>query len=681
MRRIFPAACLMLVVSGLVLAQAPPKSNPYPGSKTPKIFDLDALDRTIDPCTDFYHFACGNWLKNNPIPSDQAMWGRFNELAENNRIILRDILEGVSSPSAKRNANDQKIGDFYASCMDEQAIEKNGIAALKPELDRIAQVKTKADLPAYIAYLHVNGPNAFFGIGAEPDSKNSSTMIAGVSQAGIGLPDRDYYFREDPKAKELREKYVQHIQNMFQLLGWAPDKARTASETVMRIETALAKVSLDRIALRDPNATYHKMSVKDLQALSPAFDWRRYFAEIPSQKFADLNVGMPDFFKGMNQLIDATSMEDIRIYITWNVLHGAAPMLPRAFVNENFAFYGKALTGQKELRPRWKRCVAYTDNALGEALGIAYVDKMFGKEGKERTLAMVKELEESLGRDIADLSWMTDETKKQALTKLRAITNKIGYPDKWRDYSKLRIVRGDALGNEMRGVEFESRRQLAKIGGPVDKTEWGMTPPTVNAYYNPLENNINFPAGILQPPFFDRKGDDGPNYGGIGAVIGHELTHGFDDEGRQFNAQGNLSDWWTEQDAKAFEERAQCLVDEYNGFVAIDEVHVNGKLTLGENTADNGGLRIALMAYLADGGKDARTIDGYTPEQRLFLGWGQIWCENATPEAERLQAQSNEHSAPRFRVNGVLRNMPEFEKAFQCRPGAAMVPEKRCRVW
>jgi putative endopeptidase len=676
MKCIFSAICLILAASGVAQAQAPAAA-----ATAIRTFDLQAIDRTADPCADFYQYACGSWLKNNPIPSDQAKWGRFNELGENNRLILRDILEGVRSQAEPRKDNDQKIGDFYASCMDEEAIEKKGIAPLKRQFNHIAQLKTKADLPAYLASLHVNGSNAFFIIGAEPDFKNSGIVIAGISQAGIGLPDRDYYLRDDPQSKDLREKYARHIRNMFQLIDWAPDKAKSASATVLRIETALAKVSLDRVASRDPSALYHKMPIKDLQALSPAFEWRRYFAKIPSPKFADLNVGMPEFFKAMNQVIAAASMEDIRTYLTWNVLHDAVPMLPHAFANENFSFYGKAITGQKELRPRWNRCVSYTDSALGEALGVAYVDKTFGSEGKSRTLAMVRALESSFGRDLHDLPWMTEETKKQALAKLAAITNKIGYPDTWRDYAKLKIIRGDAFGNAMRAAEFESKRQLAKIGGPVDKAEWAMTPPTVNAYYNPLESNINFPAGILQPPFFDRKGDDGPNYGGIGAVIGHELTHGFDDQGRQFDAQGNLRDWWTSRDSKAFDERAQCFVDEYNGFVAVDDLHVNGKLTLGENIADNGGLRIALMAYLADAGKNAETIEGFTPEQRFFLGWGQIWCENVTPEAERLQAQSNEHSAGRFRVNGVIRNMPEFEKAFQCKPGAAMVPENRCRIW
>jgi putative endopeptidase len=675
MRYALSTICLVLLVSGSVSAQK--MSKP----KVIKAFDLDAIDRTVDPCNDFYQFACGNWLKSNPIPADQARWGRFNELAENNRLILRDILEDVSVPSAQKNANDQKIGDYYASCMDEEAIEKKGIDVLKPDLDRIAELKTKADLPAYLAYLHVSGPNAFFAMGAEPDFKNSSMMIASVSQSGIGLPDRDYYFREDPRSKELREKYVRRIRNMFQLLGWAPDRATSASETVMRIETALAKVSLDRLSMRDPKTVYHKMSIEELQKLAPSFEWKRYFAQIPSPKFGDLNVGMPDFFKGMNSVIDEESMEAIHIYLIWNVLQDASNLLPKAFVNERFDFYGKTLAGRKELRSRWKRCVSYTDGALGEALGVDFVEKTFGSKGKKRTLAMVKSLEEALGRDLRDLSWMTEETKKQALGKLRAITNKIGYPDKWRDYGKLKILRGDALGNDRRATEFESKRQLAKIGGPVDKKEWGMTPPTVNAYYNPLENNINFPAGILQPPFFDRKGDDAPNYGGIGAIIGHEMTHGFDDMGRQFDAKGNLRDWWTEQDSKAFEERTQCFVNEYNGFVAIDDVHLDGELTLGENIADNGGLRIALMAYLADGGKKAKTIEGFTPEQRLFLGWGQVWCENVTPEAARLQAQSDVHSAARFRVNGVVRNMPEFEKAFQCKSGAPLAPENRCRVW
>ncbi len=682
MRRVLFAVFLILALASFALAQAPaplPQSRPQP--KAIKTFDLGALDRSIDPCTDFYQFACGSWLRNNPVPADQAWWGRFDELQENNRLILRDILESVSDPSAQKNANDQKIGDFYASCMDEQTIEKKGLGPLQPELDRIAALQDKSDLPAYLAYIHVNGPNPFFSIDSEPDAKNATMTIAGVGQAGLGLPDRDYYFRDDPKSKELLQKYQQHIQKMFVLLGWSPEKAKAAAETVLRIETALAKVSLDRVALRDPDQTYHKMTVKELQGLDPNFDWNRYFAGIPSPKFGDLNVGMPGFFKGMNPILDTASMDDIRTYLTWNIVHDAAPMLPKAFVDENFDFYGKTLTGQKELRPRWKRCVSFSDGSLGEALGIAYVEKTFGAEGKQRTLLMVHALEDALSRDIREVPWMTETTRKQALVKLQAIANKIGYPDKWRDYGALEIIRGDALGNAQRATAFESQRQLAKIGKPWDRSEWGMTPPTVNAYYNPLENNINFPAGILQPPFYDRNGDDAANYGGIGAVIGHELTHGFDDQGRQFDAQGNLTDWWTPMDAKAFEERSQCLVEEYGSFIAVDDVHLNGKLTLGENTADNGGLRIALMAYLANGGDKAKGMDGFTPEQRLFLGWGQIWCENDTPEAERLQAQSNEHSAARFRVNGVLRNMQEFQQAFQCKAGAAMVPKSRCRVW
>ena len=521
----------------------------------------------------------------------------------------------------------------------------------------------------------------FFNIDSTPDPKNAGMMIASVDQGGLGLPDRDYYLKDDPKSVELRAKYVQHVQKMFVLLGYAPEQAAAAAKAVLRVETDLAKASLDRVARRDPNNIYHQLTVKELAALSPAFDWNRYFAALPAAKFTGLNVGVPAFFQGMNQAIVSSSMDDIKTYLTWHLVHESAGMLPDAFVNENFDFFGRTLTGAKELQPRWKRCVRFTDAALGEALGKVYVDQNFGEEGKQRTLALVHALEQSLDRDIKDLPWMTEATKKQALIKLQAVQNKIGYPDKWRDYSQLSIVRGDALGNFLRANEFESRRQLAKIGQPVDKNEWGMTPPTVNAYYDPQENNINFPAGILQPPFFDRKGDDAVNYGGIGVVIGHELTHGFDDEGRKFDAQGNLRDWWTEQDAKAFEERARCLVDEYSGFTAVDNVHLNGKLTLGENTADNGGLRLSLMALRNNHGADGPAMNGFTPEQRFFIAFAQIWCENARPEYERLMAQVNPHSPGRYRVNGTVRNLDAFPQAFHCKPGAKMIPAQECRVW
>jgi endothelin-converting enzyme/putative endopeptidase len=450
----------------------------------------------------------------------------------------------------------------------------------------------------------------------------------------------------------------------------------------MQIETALAKNSLDRTAQRDPEKIYHKMSVADLQKLSPAFAWNQYFTAIRPPTFDGLNVGEPVYVKGMNAIIASNNLDDIKTYLRWQTLRAASPMLPKAFVEEDFNFYGKTLRGAKELRPRWKRCVQYTDNDLGEALGQAYVAVAFPPEAKARTLQMVHELEAALKQDITELSWMTPETKKQALEKLSRIDNKIGYPNRWRDYSSLQIVRGDAMGNSMRANQFEFNRQLKKIGTAVDRNEWGMTPPTVNAYYNPLENNVNFPAGILQPPFYDQKADDAVNFGGIGMVIGHELTHGFDDEGSQFDPDGNLMNWWTPKDKQQFDALEQCFVNEYDSFVVVDDVHEKGKLTLGENTADNGGIRIAHMALLdVMGTTPLQEVDGFTPEQRFFISYAQIWCQNQTPEAARLQALTNEHSAPQFRVNGVLSNTPEFAKAFGCKPDSPMVRKPACRAW
>lgn len=681
MRRLL-AVTVLFATAAVCLAQAP--SSPAPqtqkGPREIHSFDLNAIDKTADPCTDFYQYACGNWRKNNPIPSDQSSWGRFDELYQNNQFILRDILEKAAVNDPKRDANTQKIGDFYGACMDEAATEKKGIAPLKPQLDKIAALKNKAELPAFLAESHKEGFHSFFEFSSQPDFKNAQMMIAETDQAGLGLPERDYYFKDDAKSKELREKYVQHVANMFVLAGDSKENAAAKAKAVMTLETALAKASMDITSRRDPQKVYHKMTVKELAALSPAFDWNRYIKGIPAPRFDVLNVAVPEFVKGFNGVIQSTSLDDIKAYLEWHALHDARQFLPKKFVDESFNFYGKTLTGQAEIQPRWKRCVNIIDGDLGEALGKAYVDRAFGPEAKQRMLTMVQNLEGALNRDIKDLPWMTEATKKQALVKLAAITNKIGYPDKWRDYSSVKIDRNDLLGNDIRATAFEVHRQLQKIGKPTDKTEWGMTPPTVNAYYNPLENNINFPAGILQPPFFDMKVDEAVNYGGIGAVIGHEMTHGFDDEGRQFDAEGNLKDWWTPADAKAFDENAQCFVDEYSQFSPVDDVKLNGKLTLGENTADNGGLRIALMA-LGDALKQGKTEDGYTPEQRVFLGWGQVWCENVTPEISRMYAQVDPHSPGRFRVNGVLSNMPEFEKAYGCKQGAPMVRAKQCRVW
>jgi predicted metalloendopeptidase len=553
---------------------------------------------------------------------------------------------------------------------------------LKPEFDKINALKSKSELTDLIAHLHDQGIDVFFGFGSGPDFKNASMVIAQADQAGLSLPDRDYYLKNDPKSVELQKAYVEHVTNMFKLLGDTPQKAAAEANAVMNIETALAKGSMEIVKRRDPVAIYHKLSTQEWQALAPALSMQKYLTDVGAPPVKSLNVVAPDFFKALNAELKEATLDDLKTYMRWHLIHGQAQYLPTAFVNEDFNFFRKTLTGAKELRARWKRCVAATDGDLGEALGKAYVAKVYPPEAKERTLKMVHELEAALKDDITNLPWMTETTKKQALIKLAAIQNKIGYPDKWRDYSALKIVRGDALGNSLRANAFEFHRQVNKIGKPLDKQEWGMTPPTVNAYYNPLQNNINFPAGILQPPFYDFKADEALNFGGIGAVIGHELTHGFDDEGRQFDAQGNLRDWWTPEDAKAFEQRAQCLVDEYNSFVAVDDVHVNGKLTLGENTADNGGLRIAGMALNKTlEGKQPEKIDGFTPEQRLFLGWGQIWCQNQTDQIARLLALTNEHAAGQFRVNGVVQNMPEFQKAWGCKAGQPMVSQNACRVW
>jgi endothelin-converting enzyme/putative endopeptidase len=679
MRRIFIFAAGALLLPALAMGQGA-STTAQDSTKQIRSFDVEAMDKTVDPCTDFYQFACGSWRKANPIPADRGAYSRFAELDDNNHFVLRDILNQISANDPKRDANDTKVGDYYASCIDEAAINKKGLAPLQPELAKIAAIKSKSDLPKYLGDAQLFGTRAFFNFGSEPDAKDAKMTIAGTGQGGLGLPDRDYYFRDDAKSVALREAYVAHVANMFKLAGDSPEVAAAKAKTVMRIETALAKNSLDRTSRRNPDNVFHKLSVKDLAAMSPAFDWNQYFVASGAPKFDALNVAEPEFFKTMNQVIASESLADLKTYMSWHVLTLAAPFLPKDFVDENFNFYGKQLTGAKELRPRWRRCVNFTDGDIGEALGKAYVKRNFPPEAKQHMLEMIHQLEASLGEDIQGLPWMTDTTKQQALVKLKAIAEKIGYPDKWRDYSSLKIVRGDALGNSLRANIFESKRQLAKIGKPVDRSEWGMTPPTVNAYYNPLENNINFPAGILQPPFFDAKGDDATNFGAIVAVIGHEATHGFDDEGRRFDAEGNLRDWWTAEDGKAFEERAQCIVNEYGNFVAVDDVHLNGKLTLGENAADNGGLRVAYMS-LKKAIKDDQAIKGFTPDQRFFIGWAQVWCENVRPESSRSQALSNEHSPGQFRVNGVVSNMPEFQKAYNCKADAKMVNAKACRVW
>ena len=645
-------------------------------------FSTANMDLTATPCVDFYQYACGTWMANNPIPADQPTWGTFNTLADRNRAVLRGILDKASVNDPKRSAVEQKIGDYYASCMDEAAIEKLGSKPLDPELQRIGAMASKEDVLAELIRLHHTGVHAFFEFSSEPDAKNSMQMIAGADQGGLGLPERDYYLKADPKSVKLRQQYVAHVQKMLGLLGETPAKAAADAQVVLRIETDLAKGSLDVVSRRDPNQVYHKMSVKDLQALAPNIDWPKYFAGLGTPSFTDLDVSVPEFFKALNAVFVRSSVDDIKTYLRWHLLHSEAPLLSKAFVDESFQFYGRALTGSMELEPRWKRCVEHTDDDLGFALGQLYVAQAFPPAAKARVLSMVQEIETMLGQDIQSLDWMTPATKAQAMIKLHAVTGKIGYPDKWRDYSSVKIVRGEAVGNDERATEFDVRRRLNKIGQPVDRSEWDMTPPTVNAYYDPQFNDINFPAGILQPPFFDNRMDAAVNYGAIGSVMGHELTHGFDDQGRQFDAQGNLRDWWTAEDAKEFEKRAECFIKEYSAFTPLDDVHLNGKLTLGENTADNGGVRLAFRALMQSlNGKPQPKVDGFTPQQRFFLAWGQAWCENVRPEMARMMAQTDPHSPPRDRVNGVLGNMPEFRQAFACHEGQPMVHAPSCRVW
>jgi endothelin-converting enzyme/putative endopeptidase len=677
------AGCL---ASLLAAAESVPGADPQAAAPAVAAsgggFDPGLVDRSIEPCADFYQFACGGWIARNPVPPDQSRWGRFNELADRNRATLRVILEKAAAGGPGRDAVDQKIGDAYASCMDEAAIEAKGLAPLKPLLDDIGALASKDDLPAAIARLHTIGVNALFGFGSTQDFKDATQVIAGVDQGGLSLPDRDYYLKDDAKSTELRGQYAAHLATVFGLIGQPKEGAEAAARTVVEIETALAKASLDRVSRRDPEKLYHKMARTELQSLSPAFAWSRYLEGVGAPPFESVNVAVPDFLKAADGLLGSASLDAWKTYLRWQAVRVAAPLLPAAFVDANFEFFGKTLTGQKELRPRWKRCADLVDQDLGDALGRRYVEATFGPDGKARMKVMVDALEHALGEDIRALDWMTETTKKQALGKLEAVANKVGYPDVWRDYATLEIVRGDALGNRQRASVFEWKRDLAKIGRPLDRKEWGMSPPTVNAYYNPLMNDINFPAGILQPPFFDKAMDDGVNFGAIGAVIGHELTHGFDDQGRQFAANGNLSDWWTEADATEFKKRVACFVDQYDSYTAVDDVKLNGKLTLGENVADNGGVRIARLALReVVAGKGAPPRDGFTADQRFFLGWGQIWCQNHTEEAARLLAQVDPHSPGRYRVNGVVSNMPEFQKAFGCKPSAPMVRQNACRVW
>jgi endothelin-converting enzyme/putative endopeptidase len=675
--RLVPAFLLLISVYGFAQTSYSTKSAPG--------FSVDNIDKTVDPCVDFYQYACGNWMKKTEIPADRASWASFTELDERNLDTERGILKKAEAGGASRNAIDQKIGDIYGSCMDEKTVNTKGLAPLKPELDRVAAVKDKSALIDEIAHVHLNGPSPLFNFYSNSDLHNADMVIAYIDQGGLSLPDRDYYIKDDARMVDMRKHFVEYVTEVFTLEGQTPEQAAESAKTVLRIETSLAKASMDRTLRRDPKTRDHKMSRDEAVALAPDFYLNRFFAGVGAPSFTELNVGNPEFFKQVNAVVESEPLDALKTYVSWQVLRNAAPWLSEPFVQASFKMR-QALTGQKQIQDRWKRCVDLTNSALGEALGQRYVELTFGADGKQRMLKMVDALEKSLNEDIEKLSWMSDETRKQAAVKLEAIRNKIGYPDVYRDYSSVVIKPDDLWGNIERTEEFESKRQIAKIGKPLDRKEWGMTPPTVNAYYSPAYNEIVFPAGILQPPFFDKNMDDAVNFGGIGLVIGHELTHGFDDQGRKYDPKGNLHDWWSEQDGKEFEKRVSCVADEYSNFVAVDDLKLNGRLTLGENTADNGGARIALMALehmIADDktGKEGEKIDGYTPEQRFFLGFGRVWCEKRRPEYERMQVTTNPHSPGRYRVDGVVQNMPEFQKAWGCKAGQPMVAENACHVW
>jgi putative endopeptidase len=666
------SASLLSLASGQQPAPAPSKHEPA--------LDVTSMDRSVDPCVDFFKYSCGGWIKNNPIPPDQSSWDTYSKMQDENRVRLREILETASAPDPKRDAAAQKIGDYYASCMDEKSIDARGVEPLKPELERIAAIQSKAELAGVAASL--SHDNVLFSFGSTQDYRDASQVIAEADQGGLGLPDRDYYLKEGAKSVDLRKAYVAHVQKMFELLGDSPDVAAADAQTVMRIETALAKSSMTRVERRDPKNLDHKMTSVELQKIAPDFQWEVYFTNVGLPALSLLNVTSPAFFKGMDQQLEKESLADWKIYLRWHLLHAYAPFLSSPVLNENFAFYGKTLRGQQELQPRWKRCTENVDNDLGEALGQVYVEKYFSPQAKQQALKVVKEIDAAMAQDIDSLSWMSAATKQQALVKLHAMANKIGYPDKWRDYTKLEIIRGDEVGNVERSRKFEMNREIAKIGKPVDRGEWDMTPPTVNAYYNPQMNDINFPAGVLQPPAFDPESDAAPNYGDTGGTIGHELTHGFDDEGRQFDAQGNLRDWWTTEDGKEFVQRASCISDQYSTYTIIDDIKINGKLTLGEDVADLGGLILAYMAWKDDTkGQNLQPVEGLTPDQRFFVGYGQSWCGETRDETKRLRATVDPHSPEKYRTNGVVSNMPEFQEAFHCKAGSPMVNQNRCRVW
>jgi putative endopeptidase len=677
-----PKPFFLAIVLASTLARAedqPLTTLPY----TPSL-DVPSMDRSVDPCTDFFAYSCGGWIRRNPIPPDQSQWNVYGKLYDENQRFLWGLLRQAASGSATRSVEEQKIGDYFAACMDEQSAERAGTRPLQEDLRAIDDMRSVSDLARLLGRLHLTLDSAemLFGSGADQDRKDSTRVILYVAAGGLGLPDRDYYLADDDRSKEIREKYAAHLRTMFGLLGDPPARAAANEATVLEIETDLARASLTRVERRDPHKTYHPMSREALQALMPRFGWDDYLQASGMAEVRDLAVTQPEFLKAVEAGLEARPLAAWKTYLRWHLLNARAPYLSAAIVKADFDFYRGVLSGVKEMQPRWKRCVSYVDRDLGEALGRVFVDRVFPPETKQATVDMVVEVEKAMERRVRELPWMSAATKAKALEKLETMRNKVGYPDRWRDYASLRVDRADFVGNVRRSATFESRRQLAKIGQPVDRGEWSMTPPTVNAYYNAGLNDMNFPAGILLPPLLDLKLDIGPSYGNTGSTIGHELTHGFDDQGRKFDARGNLADWWTEEDAKEFEKRTTCIADQYAQYTVVGDVKINSRLTLGEDVADLGGTILAYYAWKeATRGQELPPADGLTPDQRFFVGFAQWACGSAREEAERLNAQTDPHSPLRWRINGVVPNMTEFREAFACKAGSPMVREEVCRVW